>query len=63
MTDEIRLQWIAEPFINQSDPIQFAASALVGRMLMDMSRHFRANVTSVTRNGGVSDLTSQLTVT
>ena len=30
---------------------------------MDMSGEFRANITSVTRNGGISDLTSALAVT
>ena len=62
VTDEIRLRWIAEPFIPQSNSIQYAGSSIVGLMIVDMSGQFRATLTSVTVNGGVVDLTSELTV-
>ena len=63
VTDEIRLRWIAEPFIPQSSPIQYASSSIVGLMTVDMSGQFRATLTSITQNGGFADLTSELTVT
>ena len=62
VTEELRLQWIAEPFIPQSNPIRYAASASVGETMVDMSGKFRANITSATQNGGFADLTSELTV-
>ena len=61
VTDETRLRWIAEPFINQSKPIQFVGNSVV-LMMVDMSGQFRATLTSVTENSGVADLTSELTV-
>ena len=63
VTNETRLRWIAEPFINLNEPIQYPPRAIVGEMMVDMSGQFMANVTSVTLNGGVADLTSELTVT
>ena len=63
VTDEIRLQWIAEPFILQNDTdFRYSPRAVVGQTMVDLSGQFRANITSATMNGGFADLTSELTV-
>ena len=59
-----RLRWIAEPFIPQSDPIDFISAATAGAMAVDDSGQFRAVLVSVVHTeGGLSDFNSRLTVT
>ena len=63
VTDGSSLRWIAEPFINGSNPITFAVSSAPGDMGVDGSELFRATLTSVSQSGIFGDLTSDLTVT
>ena len=64
LTEATGLQWVAEPFIPQDDPLDFAASATVDAALTDTSGQFRAVlVTIMTRVGGTADFTSELIVT
>ena len=59
-----RLRWIAEPFIPQSDPIDFISAATAGAMAVDDSGQFRAVLVSIVHTeGGLSDFNSKLTVT
>ena len=65
LTDVVSLRWIAEPFINPSDPIAFIVSSAPGDMAVDDSGQFRAVLTSlnVAPSGLFGDFTSELTVT
>ena len=68
VTDGPSLRWIAEPFINGSDPITFVPGSDVGvpvDMAVDNSGQFRAVLTilSVAQSGLMGDFTSELTVT
>ena len=63
VTESVRLRWIAEPFILQSDPVQFAASATPGDTGMDPSGQFMAILDTIMFSGGVADFTSRLIVT
>ena len=64
MTEATRLRWITEPFIPQSDPIDFASTATAGTMTTDGSEQFTAVLDSITfTGGGLLTLTSRLTVT
>ena len=59
-----RLRWIAEPFIPQSSPIDFASSATAGAMTTDGSGQFRAVLDSIVLfEGGLAVFTSRLIVT
>ena len=65
VTDSASLRWIAEPFINRSNPITFVVSSAPGDMAVDNSGQFRAVLTSlsVAQSGLFGDLASELTVT
>ena len=63
VTESVRLRWIAEPFIMQSDLVQFSPAAMDGDMVMDPSGQFTAVLDSITLSGGVADFTSRLIVT
>ena len=59
-----RLRWIAEPFIPQSDPIDFVPSTPAGTMTTDDSEQITAVLDSITFTGGsLLTFTSRLTVT
>ena len=60
VTDAAGLQWIAEPFIPQINPLDFTFLSEVESIQEDNSGNFTAVLTSVTPSG---DLTSELTVT
>ena len=65
VTDGSSLRWIAESFINPSDPIAFVVSSAPGNMAVDDSGQFRAVLTSlsVAPSDLFGDFTSELTVT
>ena len=63
VTESVRLQWIAEPFILQSSPVQFSPTAMDGDMVVDPSGQFTAVLDSIESSGGVADFTSRLIVT
>ena len=64
VTEATILSWIAEPFIPQSDPIDFVPSSSAGTMAVDGSGQFRAVLDSIMFIGsGLVVFTSRLTVT
>ena len=63
VTDGPSLRWIAEPFINTSDPITFVTSAAPEDIDMDNSGLFRAILINITQSGLFGNFTSELTVT
>ena len=63
VTESVRLRWIAEPFILQSDSVQFSVGAMDSDMSMDPSGLFTAVLDSIELSGGVADFTSRLIVT
>ena len=63
VTESVRLRWIAEPFILQSSPLQFASTAMDGDMGMEPSGQFTAVLDSIESSGAVADFTSRLIVT
>ena len=66
VTEATMLRWIAEPFIPQSDPIDFVSLSTAGEMAVDDSNQFRAVLDSIMLIGDGSGLFrfgSRLTVT
>ena len=61
--EAVRLRWIAEPFIPQSNPIDFASTAIAGDTTTDNHRQFRAVLDSIIRSGPFANMTSRLIVT
>ena len=64
VTEAAGLQWIAEPFIHQNNPLTFVATLdTVGAMKEDSSGGFIAVLTSVTQSGAFANYSSELTAT